>query len=173
MSDYEITFDDLINPEDRVGVLHPEFCLQKPGPPPFVVLLGEDGGTWRQPLIKHLEEYSIHWLDSTNVGWPVVSAKDSETRQVDVTRAVSRYHNAMDSAACVVLYSSAANPMRYQFGYCTGRQVRTFFYVSPDDNQRTLFYALAVLHNNMIRCNSLQDAVEQAVSYVDRLVRDY
>lgn len=148
---------------------------------PFIALYGSHLGDWRAPLVARLAREGIAYHDPTDAGWQPINEHHGDAEQATIDALVAREHQGMVDATCVVFYlarrarrrgpdgedvelTTLSFASRCELGFLTGRGVLTFVYIEPDFEGRNYLWAQIKPYPNVVRCASLDDALDRAIA---------
>ena len=150
---------------------------------PFVGLYGSHSSPWRAECIRQLDVQGVAWFDPTDERWDDISFESGAQNRPLIAELVKNEIEALRQAACVVLHFAAAlgpddrrsgkdlpvSPSlasRFELGLLAGLGTPTFLHVEAQVLGRDYLWAAANLHENIIDCKSLDQAVQSAISIV-------
>lgn len=150
---------------------------------PFVGLYGSHTGPWRRPVIRKLQQAGIRYFDPTDsAAWSEINDDNGDEKQPQVDELVEKQHQGMLQAQCVVFHLARwrdpADPSgkkdevcafaaRCELGFLTGRGIPTFVHIDNDVLGRNYLWAEMKLYAHMHRCDSLEDAADQAIAFME------
>lgn len=136
----------------------------------YVGLFGSHGGDWRARCRRLLDEAGVPWHDPTDPRWEGIDHDSGDRQQALVDELVAEEHAALLGARCAVFHLRGGDPpppslaARFELGLLAGRRIPTFLHVEPDAVGRNYLWAAAKLYPGVTTCDSLDEAVEKAVS---------
>ncbi|HEU4404955.1 MAG TPA: nucleoside 2-deoxyribosyltransferase domain-containing protein [Polyangiaceae bacterium] len=146
---------------------------------PYIALYGSHSGDWREPLKARLEREGVAYYDPTDEGWRRITPENGDERQAEIDALVANEHAALRGATCVVFHlarrlrvggvvhddqTTLALASRAELGFVTGRGVVTFVHIEPDVEGRNYLWAQMKPYPHMVRCASLDEALERALA---------
>lgn len=144
---------------------------------PYVGLFGI-ATPWRLRCIEILEREGIAYFDPTDAAWDHINHDNGDEKQALIDDLVRRQHEGILGATCI-LYCLAARDeatqqpihayaARCELGFLTGRNVPTYAYIAPDVEGRNYLWAQMKLYPHMHRCDTMEQALMDAVAYMTR-----
>jgi hypothetical protein len=126
--------------------------------------------------MRALEQEGILSYDPTNSGWAEINDQNGDAEQAKVDKLVSKQHEALSRASCVIHYLFAhvggkpkeCHAARAELAYLAGAGIRTFFYIASDVVGRNYLWGVMRLYEHMQRCNSIVEATKAAITWMQK-----
>ena len=135
---------------------------------PYIALYGSHGSRWRDKLAAVLESKQIPFCDPTDIRWQQISEQNGDEKQDLIDELVDTQHQTLTDAKVAIVYLHADSPSyaaRAELAFLMGwrPQIPTFFVVDGQCTGRNYIWAAARRYDHMVKCNSLEHALDKAI----------
>ncbi len=142
----------------------------------FVAIYGSHGTSWREGVMRTLEQKGILSYDPTDLEWAAINDENGDAEQAKIDKLVAKQHEALNSASCVIHYLFAHidgkpkefHAARAELAYLSGAGIKTFFHIGPDVVGRNYLWGVMRLYDHMQRCNSIDEVTDAAITWMQK-----
>ncbi|MCY1083647.1 nucleoside 2-deoxyribosyltransferase domain-containing protein [Archangium lansingense] len=141
----------------------------------YVGLFGSAGEDWRRRAKVLLDAANVPWHDPSDPRWQGITHENGDQHQVLINKLVAEEHQGLLRAGCVVYQLTggseppASLAARFELGLLAGRGLITFVHVEPEALGRNYIWAVLKQYPHLVRCDSLEDAVQRAIEKMGQL----
>jgi len=144
---------------------------------PTIGLLGSYSGDWRATCGAALAAHPVRIYDPSHDDWSGINHHNGDQMQARIDTLVAAQHEAIRGLTCAIFHLHAwldpqqqtpapAYAARCELGFLTGRGIPTFAHIHPQVTGRNYLWAEMKPYAHMVRCDSLEDALAQALAFV-------